>query len=261
MENLSLLQKRPEFTPKLNLENEENSPWEKEIDAYAENLAEIAVQENILENNLLTPAVLKKRLKEEFKESLLLKETKHSFEQAIEILNQEEVNYPELWSFFVLEFKEAAKLLKEETNNQESHNNTTLMNKANLSNRALDIIEEIAKKKYNDKDLDASKTLFNFLSIINHTRFENWQRLGVTLQELKEYEKAIHAYENAWIISQENIPNRLFVAECYLELKNKIKAEEFCEAVKRLIESQNSIEKWGEHLTALEQSIALLPKA
>src|SRR5262245_24641525 len=135
----------PKLKPKLQ-EKSEDIEWEKEIDAYAESLADIAVRENTVENNLLTPEALKARLKEEFKEALLMKETKRSLEQAVEILNQEGTTYPnqEHWGFMALEFKEAVDRLKEESNKPDPDLDQTLQEKAHLTDGALGIIEEIA---------------------------------------------------------------------------------------------------------------------
>lgn len=221
--------------------------WVKEIDSYASDLAQLSAQE--IKSSLMSPQALKDRLHEQFKETLRMSDLEKTLEGAVEVLNQEGADFPhpEYREYLFLEFQKAAERLQSEAENPRFDLIQTLQAKGDLSEGAMSLIHGIAQKKYLEKDFEASKKLFTFLSLINHNKFDYWQGLGVCLQELKDYDKAIQAYERAWAIRHE-VSNRLFVAECYLKLKDLVNAQEVMDDL-----AHEGVE--SDHLTALRNCI------
>lgn len=229
--------------------------FDQELEALADEWAKIALAERDVENKMLSPEAKIARFKEEFKEAMSLKETEIALEQAIVILNIEGADYPDQAKVQAMarEFTRGLEQLKNSANVAEDEFGQTIQERAQISDSALQLVEEIAKKKFSEGEYAASKALFLFLTVLNSKRFDYWQSLGMTELELKEYENAIVAFENGWLIRQDVIANRLFLAECYIQLQEPQKASEFVVEAKRLISDQGQQEQWSEYIAALEQ--------
>lgn len=226
-----------------------------EMEALAQQWAEIAVADRDVENKMLSREAKIARFKEEFKEAMSLKETEIALEQAIVILNLEGPEYSDQAKVQAMarEFKAGLERLKNIPNVAEAEFDQTIQERAQISDSALQLVEEIAKKKFSEGEYAASKALFLFLTVLNSKNFDYWQSLAMTELELKEYENAIVAFENGWLIRQDVIANRLFLAECYVKMQEPQKVSELIVEAKKLISDQGQEELWSEYISALEQ--------
>jgi tetratricopeptide (TPR) repeat protein len=155
------------------------------------------------------------------------------------------------------EFKLGLERLKGSENSGDEVSQT-IQERAQISDSSLQLVEEIAKKKFAEEDYISCRALYLFLTVMNSKNFDYWQALGITEQELKENENAVVAYENGWLIRQDVIANRLFLAECYVKLQEPQKAFICLQCAKTLMEDQDQVETWSEYIAILEQAITSL---
>lgn len=225
----------------------------KEIDAFAEELAETRAKELENDNQIMSHDMLKAKLKEEYKELFLMKELKKELDDAVALLKEEMHHYlePDACERLVSEFKQAAIELKKPLD--EENKDKTPQEIGKISQETMNSIENVAKKKHEEKDYGSSTLLYIFLSAINPRSFVYWLRLGVSYQKQKEYKKALFAYENAKRCNNASIVNNLFIAECQYYLGEKEKALDALNTAKELASEQTPGDNEMNYIASLEK--------
>lgn len=227
--------------------------FEKEVDSLADDLAEKAAQEQKDENKLLPFDALKERIKEEIKDSLLMRKLGRTLFQATSIINDEGTNLSQdERQHLIADFAKALERLdKMELNDLD---NKTFQQITEITQKTLDIIEVIGQHKYAQGDYRGCSALFTLLCLLNPVNFNYWTRLGIAKQECQNFEEALDAYDQALTLNPEDVRDHLFSAECFVRLGDKNQAKDECKTIKDLINNEKN-QDWDNYLSSLERAV------
>lgn len=228
---------------------------ERDIEALAEELANEEVQKKPPGNELMSLQAYKSKLKEEIKETLQMREVGESLSMGIFMIMQQGKNYLDLAAFtqVIDEFESAFDhLMKMDST---AGIDKTFKELAAISDDTVGYIEKMAIQKHKEKDFISSMRLFVLLTVLIPNNFMYWIRLGINHQEVRNFNDALKAYSRAFHLNAINIPNHVFMAECYLEMGDKINALQECELLKVLIETQEVESRWKEHFSVLNRIV------
>ena len=206
-------------------------------------------------NKIVNPESVKQILKEEYKEKLEMRNVGKSLSQGLFLIMSEGRKYLNLDDFTrtIDEFEMAFdRLMKMES---DAIKDQSVKQLAGISDETIGSIERMAIQKHKEKDLISSERLFFLLTILDPDNFAIWLRLGIVHQENKNYIDALKSYGRALNLNTTNIPNHLFMAECYMEIKDKFNALQECDRLRSLIGSQDIDIKWKECFENLEKAI------
>lgn len=83
-----------------------------------------------------------------------------------------------------------------------------------------------AYKFYQIGHLDNAETFFRFLILYDTYNPEYLMGLAATLQQKKQYQNAIDAYQSVLVLAANDYRPMLHIGQCYLFMKNKTQARE-----------------------------------
>lgn len=101
------------------------------------------------------------------------------------------------------------------------------------------------------KDYSKAETLFQGLSVMDHTNYYYRMALGVTFQKQKKYEKAIEEYSKALFLNEADIVSLTNRGECYLKIKKQEQAQKDFELAIELEKSKEEEDLWVNRSKAL----------
>ncbi|MBA2728594.1 MAG: hypothetical protein H0U49_10540 [Parachlamydiaceae bacterium] len=230
-----------------------------EYDTALDKLADEYVQEEIeaytATSKILTKEQAKIHLKKAFKTAVRMEEQQNLLNQAVRCIMQDGKRYlsEEEWGLLSKEMVEASSKLSKLTYQEETPE--VLFPILGMTQKGMDAIHSIGKKKYAEENFAVSMSLTVLLTTLNSPEFTYWYHLGISCQECGFFEKAIKAYSVCHVINFSHIPSWLFCAECYVNIQNKWDAKiEFSEAL-RLIESVEDKSLWDEQLSYLKKCL------
>jgi tetratricopeptide (TPR) repeat protein len=207
------------------------------------------------ENKLMTPEGYKQKIKQEVKEKLQMREVGKSLSHALFMIQKEGRRYLDMEGFTkVIDDIENAfdHLMKLDP---QVITETSIKELTAISDETINNVEIMAIQKHKENENTSSGHLFLLLTILDPNNFSYWIRMGIIHQESKNFTEALKFYGRAVDLNSTNIPNHLFMAECYLETKDTINAQQEYELLKTLIDLQDIDVKWKEHFMLLESMI------
>lgn len=131
-----------------------------------------------------------------------------------------------------------------------------LIQNAAFSQESIDLIFNLAIKKYENENLEECLCLFLLLSFLDATNSEYWYRAGIAAQIFNKYELALTLYTESLMCNPDNIAAKIFSIECYLNLGLMTEAIELLEELKHSIESIELEDKWISIIEQLELLVA-----
>lgn len=256
MNDIELIKKLKGITPnELKIHESNNLPEElkKEIETLSEEI--VNCKNPPPANKLINPEAAKQKYKEQYKEKIEMRDVGKSLSQALFLIMNEGRKYLDLDAFTrtIDEFESAFdRLMKLEF---DAIKDQSIKELSGISDETVSTIEKMAIQKHKEKDLTSSGRLFFLLTILDPDNFSIWIRLGIVHQENKNYLDALKSYGRAFNLNSTNIPNHIFMAECYMEIKDRFNALQECELLKSLISTQDIDTKWKECFEILEKAI------
>lgn len=119
----------------------------------------------------------------------------------------------------------------------------------------INILFENAKSYLNKAQFVDAAALFTLCTVLDNTAFRYWFLLGVSLQQLKEYQDAIQAYETANLIFEQEPLVQLFLAECYNDLLDTQKAKLYLDKAQEVIKNVQNGTVYDAHLGIVKNKI------
>lgn len=95
-----------------------------------------------------------------------------------------------------------------------------------VSDSIMEGIYAHAYKFYQSCRLDDAEVFFRFLCLYDANNSDYAMGLAATLQQKKQYQGAIDAYELAFALKENDYRPKLHIGQCYLFMKNKQQAYE-----------------------------------
>lgn len=225
--------------------------FEEELERTANEYADSLLPEEVMTNKLLPEQAIRARLVDEFKTACKMETLNQHLSDAVKIIcteGKEFLDTPD-WQELEKEMEQAASKVQESAFDPETMDFQEYLG---LSNAAIARIEEIARKKYDQPDLQGAVSLYAFLTIIKGTSPVLWYRLGIILQESGDLERALQAYQMTLQLDPSNIGACLFSAECCQDLGKLDDVEERLSYAEELINVKGEQERWGRSLEALK---------
>lgn len=231
-----------------------NLALEKELDLLAEEIAEQESSTQDYTKQILSKELYFLRIKSEAQEALRMRVIGESLSDAFNIIVQQGKRYLDMDSYYdvIDSFEKAFDLLmKCDDNDIQEKNFKDIMA---ISNTTMSQIEKIAQEKFKEGDFSSSAKLYILLTVLNPVSYNYWIRLGINYQEMKEYKEAIKVYRKAFVINPLSIPNHLFIAECFIDLNDKVEALAEIDYIKSLLDSEPE-SRWAEHFRLLNDVV------
>jgi tetratricopeptide (TPR) repeat protein len=129
---------------------------------------------------------------------------------------------------------------------------TTLL----ISKESCASIQKIGIAKYSEKHLSDSLSIFAFLASLDSENPDYWYRLGLVAQESELNDLALRAYATVLQLAPEFIGAKVFIAQCYLNTKQRDKALIELAEIKNLLKTTKTPQNWNKHMLALESLLA-----
>jgi len=110
---------------------------------------------------------------------------------------------------------------------------------AEVSADEINELYQQARRLYGQKKYQESSTIFTLLTTLNPNIHYFWIGLGLSHQEIKQYETALVAYDMASWVDQSDPAPFVYAADCYLSLKgNQLAIQSLDKAIQRANDHQ-----------------------
>lgn len=186
---------------------------ENQIDEYVDSLELDSNQEN----NLLSPAAQKARLKQELKEGAKLTELDSFLSSSARVLVTEGKKYLEAKDFEDLE--NALRKIPEIADGMDLNKERTesFQKIFNISDKMMESILKVAREKFEEEKYEDTLSIFALLSTLAPENADYWLQLGVAAQRFQNFDLALRAYAVLTEPSPELMQAKLLSTQCFLE--------------------------------------------
>lgn len=226
-----------------------NSQIDRIATEYAEDLASSEPP-----NPLVPEGVLVEKHKNDFLKATEMKEHRDLMFKASQIIYDEgkQLLSTEQWNILSTELNQAARKLVEI--GEDIDFDLSLHSVLGFTPNGIKAIQKVMQTKFEEGKFEESLALNALLTTLCPEIPEYWLFLGISYQELENYQRALMAYAYCHILDVENIPAWVFSAECYIHEMLLDDAEiELLEA-KRLIKQFHCEEVWKDSISDLDKA-------
>lgn len=129
---------------------------------------------------------------------------------------------------------------------------TPLYELKKISLQKIEALYERAYGFYITEKYGEAADIFDVLIFYDHTDWRNWSGYAASYQMLREYERALYGYSEAFKLDRNNLAPLVHIFECYFELKEYSKAVAALESF--ILTAKNK----PEYAEAVQQSVSLI---
>lgn len=204
------------------------------------------------EDALLSIKLNRQRLRQELKNTVKSTELKSHIQLAFNVIFNDGIVLIEKEPFELLkgEFLKAKYVLN--NLNLREYLPDNLNDILKISPACLDMIYQMALKKFSDLNYNECLALYILLTVLNQNNPDYWYRLGISAQKCEMIDLALRAYRNTIALFPTLVGARLFAIECYIASGALDEARAECANVKHFLKSNAIDEIWPQFFLSLE---------
>ncbi len=188
--------------------------------------------------------------RKEIKERLMRPQERDRIERGFQILMEKSENMPE-----GKRIKEEMKRAKEKLPQimPQIGGETEVQELLGISNETLTVFYTISCNLHESKNFEEAAAALMYLTNLNTRLFEPHLLLGYVLQSLEEYESALQSFYTASTLEPYHPEPYFRMAECYLSLGEKDKADELFTVMERELSNRDNFNPYREKIKKLKR--------
>jgi tetratricopeptide (TPR) repeat protein len=230
--------------------------YEIALEGLSEEYVKDEIEKYVVTSKLLTREQAKNHLKRKFKEAVKMDEQQNLLKQAVRCILQDGKMYlnEEDWALLEKEMDQVSEKMANFNYKEEAPE--ILFPFLGMTQKGLDAIDRISRKKYEEENFAIAMALNVLLTTFNTPEFIYWFHLGISCQDCGFFDKAIKAYSICQLIDFAHIASWLFCAECYLNMQNKQEAKIKLDEGLKIAETLDDTSKWNDQINYLKRCLA-----
>lgn len=210
--------------------------FEELASQYADSLMNTEYQNT----GLVSPEQQKEKYRIEFLEEMQMNELNDVLIRALEAIIQEGKSILDATAYadLMIQINNAADSL-------ENFNATTLV--ANMETIAIDC--------FHKGSFEECTHIYSLLIVLERNQADYWYKLGISLMETGNFERAASAFDNCKTLDETKIGSYLFAAECHDALGKSEKAKVELDQAEQLLEFEENRDKWTPTVLLLKERL------